>query len=105
MLRNSIIPVVTYLGISFGTLLGGALITESVFSLDGLGNELVSAIHDNDNPIIMGVVTYGVMVFVLVNLVGRSALRGARSSGEVGVMAVQPVPLTSLPARRAAAVA
>ncbi len=69
VLRNSIIPVVTYLGISFGTLLGGALITESVFAMDGLGNELVRAIQRNDNPIIMGVVTYGVMVFVLVNLV------------------------------------
>jgi oligopeptide transport system permease protein len=69
VLRNSIIPVVTYLGISFGTLLGGALITENVFSLDGIGNALVTAIKANDNPIIMGVVTYGVLVFVLVNLV------------------------------------
>lgn len=69
VLRNSIIPVVTYLGISFGTLLGGALITENVFQLDGIGNALVTAIRANDNPIIMGVVTYGVLVFVLVNLV------------------------------------
>jgi oligopeptide transport system permease protein len=68
VLRNSIIPVVTYLGISFGTLLGGALITENVFSLDGIGNALVTAIRANDNPIIMGVVTYGVIVFVIVNL-------------------------------------
>ena len=69
VLRNSIIPVVTYLGISFGTLLGGALITENVFSLDGIGNALVTAIRANDNPIIMGVVTYGVLVFVMVNLI------------------------------------
>ena len=69
VLRNSIIPVVTYLGISFGTLLGGAIVTESVFSMDGIGNELVRAIQSNDNPVIMGVVTYGVLVFVLVNLV------------------------------------
>jgi oligopeptide transport system permease protein len=69
VLRNSIIPVVTYLGISFGTLLGGALITENVFSLDGIGNALVTAIRANDNPIIMGVVTYGVLVFVIVNLI------------------------------------
>ena len=69
VLRNSIIPVITYLGISFGTLLGGALITENVFNLDGIGNELVRAIQRNDNPVIMGVVTYGVLVFVLVNLV------------------------------------
>ncbi len=68
VLRNSIIPVVTYLGISFGTLLGGALITENVFGLDGIGNALVKAIQRNDNPIIMGVVTYGVLIFVLVNL-------------------------------------
>jgi oligopeptide transport system permease protein len=68
VLRNSIIPVVTYIGISFGTLLGGALITENVFGLDGIGNELVRAITRNDNPVIMGVVTYGVMVFVIVNL-------------------------------------
>ncbi len=69
VLRNSIIPVVTYLGISFGTLLGGAIITESVFNLNGIGNELIRAIQNNDNPVIMGVVTYGVLVFVVVNLI------------------------------------
>jgi oligopeptide transport system permease protein len=69
VLRNSVIPVVTYLGISFGTLLGGALITENVFNLDGIGNELVRAIERNDNPVIMGVVTYGVLAFVLVNTI------------------------------------
>jgi oligopeptide transport system permease protein len=68
VLRNSMIPVITYLGISFGTLLGGALITENVFQLNGIGNALVTAIRANDNPIIMGVVTYGVLAFVLVNL-------------------------------------
>ena len=68
VLRNSIIPVVTYLGISFGTLLGGALITENVFQIPGLGESLVVAIRANDNPIIMGIVTYGVIAFVLVNL-------------------------------------
>jgi oligopeptide transport system permease protein len=69
VLRNSIIPVVTYLGISFGTLLGGALITENVFQIPGLGESLVVAIRANDNPIIMGIVTYGVIAFVLVNLI------------------------------------
>lgn len=68
VLRNSIIPVITYLGISFGTLLGGALITENVFALDGIGNALVRAIQRNDNPVIMGIVTYGVLIFVVVNL-------------------------------------
>ncbi len=69
VLRNSVIPVVTYLGISFGTLLGGALITESVFQLPGLGAELVSAISGQDNPVIIGIVIYGVIAFVVVNLI------------------------------------
>lgn len=68
-LRNSIIPVLTYLGITFGTLLGGALITEAIFNWDGLGLALVNAIQSQDNPVVMGVATYGVAVFVLVNLV------------------------------------
>jgi oligopeptide transport system permease protein len=68
-LRNSIIPVLTYLGISFGALLGGALITETVFNWNGIGLALVGAIQSQDNPIVLGVVTYGVAVFVLVNLI------------------------------------
>ena len=68
-LRNSVIPVLTYLGIAFGSLLGGAIITESVFNWNGIGSALVSAIQSQDNPIVLGVVTYGVAVFVLVNLV------------------------------------
>lgn len=67
-LRNSIIPVLTYLGITFGTLLGGALITETIFNWDGVGLALVNAIQSQDNPVVLGVVTYGVAVFVLVNL-------------------------------------
>ena len=67
-LRNSIIPVLTYLGITFGTLLGGAVITETIFNWDGVGLALVGAIQVQDNPIVLGVVTYGVLVFVLVNL-------------------------------------
>jgi oligopeptide transport system permease protein len=68
-LRNSIIPVLTYLGITFGTMLGGALITETIFNWDGVGLALVGAIQSQDNPIVLGVVTWGVLVFVLVNLV------------------------------------
>lgn len=68
-LRNSVIPVLTFLGISFGGLLGGALITETVFNWNGVGLALVGAIQSQDNPIVLGVVTYGVAVFVLVNLI------------------------------------
>jgi len=68
-LRNSIIPVLTYLGIAFGGLLGGAIIVETVFNWNGIGLALVGAIQSQDNPIVLGAVTYGVLVFVLVNLV------------------------------------
>ena len=68
-LRNSIIPVVTYLGITFGTLMGGALITESIFNWDGIGSALITAITAQDNPIVIAIVTYGVAVFVVVNLI------------------------------------
>ncbi|MEU6891762.1 ABC transporter permease [Streptomyces sp. NPDC046557] len=69
VMRNSIIPVVTYLGISFGTLLGGALITEAIFNWDGIGLALVQAVQQQNNPIIIGVVSFGVAVFVLLNLI------------------------------------
>lgn len=68
-LRNSIIPVVTYLGISFGSLLGGALITEVIFNWDGIGSALIRAIQTQNQPIITGVVTYGVAIFVVLNLI------------------------------------
>jgi oligopeptide transport system permease protein len=69
VLRNSMTPVVTYLGISFGSLLGGALITEVIFNWDGIGSALYAAITTQDNPIIIAVATYGVGAFVVVNLV------------------------------------
>ncbi|MEU4149867.1 ABC transporter permease [Streptomyces sp. NPDC026659] len=69
ILRNSVIPVITYLGISFGTLLGGAIITETIFNWNGIGLALIQAIQQNNNPIIVGVVTISVAVFVLLNLI------------------------------------
>ncbi|MFE3324908.1 ABC transporter permease [Streptomyces sp. NPDC059176] len=68
VLRNSTIPVVTYLGISFGSLLGGALITEAIYNYDGIGNALVKAVQQQNNPIVVGVVTYSVGIFVLLSL-------------------------------------
>ncbi len=68
-LRNSIIPVVTYLGISFGTLMGGAIITETIFNWDGIGLALITAIQQQNNPIVIAVVTYSVAIFVVLNLV------------------------------------
>ncbi|MEH0546644.1 ABC transporter permease [Streptomyces sp. B21-105] len=69
ILRNSVIPVITYLGISFGGLLGGAIITETIFNWNGIGLALIQAIQQNNNPVIVGVVTISVAVFVVLNLV------------------------------------
>jgi oligopeptide transport system permease protein len=67
--RNSIIPVVTYVGISIGVLLGGALITESIFQYDGVGLLLFRSIQNNNQPVIMAIVIYGVMAYVLLSLI------------------------------------
>jgi peptide/nickel transport system permease protein len=68
-LRNALIPVVTLLGIEFGSLLGGALVTETVFSYPGIGRLTIQAIQARDLPLVQGVITFGAMLFVLANLV------------------------------------
>jgi ABC-type dipeptide/oligopeptide/nickel transport system permease component len=67
-LRNSLIPVVTYIGIDIGLLLGGALVTEGIFNIPGVGQLVFLAIGANDTPVIIGVVTILVLVFLVANL-------------------------------------
>jgi len=67
-MRNALIPVATLFGLEFGVLLGGAVITEFVFSLPGLGRLIVQAIATKDFPVVQGGVTYLALVFVGVNL-------------------------------------
>ena len=67
-LRNALIPVVTIVGIEFGTLLGGAVITETVFAWPGVGNLVVRAIGQKDFPVVVGCVTLLAVVFVVLNL-------------------------------------
>jgi len=69
VMRNSIIPVVTYVGIGIGILLGGALITETIFQYQGVGFLLYKAILNNNNPIIMAVSALAVITFVTLSLV------------------------------------
>ncbi|WP_406203273.1 ABC transporter permease [Kitasatospora sp. NBC_01560] len=68
-LRSALTPVVTIFGMDLGLLLGGALITEQVFSLQGVGAFAVSAIADNDLPKILGVTLLAAFFIVLCNLV------------------------------------
>jgi len=69
VMRNSVIPVVTYVGIGIGVLLGGALITETIFQYQGVGFLLYKAILSNNNPIIMAVSAFAVITFVVLSLV------------------------------------
>lgn len=67
-LRNSLIPVVTYIGADFGALLGGAIVTEKVFNIQGVGGYIFTGIHNRDGLAVVSTVTMLVLVFLLVNL-------------------------------------
>lgn len=66
-LRHALIPYLTMLGFSFGALLGGAAITETLFGRPGLGRLLVNAVTRQDMPLVLGLVTVSTLAFVLVN--------------------------------------
>jgi peptide/nickel transport system permease protein/oligopeptide transport system permease protein len=68
-LRNALIPVLTVIGLQFGELLGGAVLTESVFSWPGVGRLLVDSIFSRDYPVVQGIVLIFACLFALVNLV------------------------------------
>lgn len=68
-LRNTLIPVVTVVGLSVGGLLGGAVITESIFGLPGVGRLSIQAILDRDYPMIQGTVLLVAIAFVFINLI------------------------------------
>jgi ABC-type dipeptide/oligopeptide/nickel transport system permease component len=68
-LRNSLIPVVTFLGVDLGSLLAGAVITEGIFNLPGVGQAVFGAVKAQEGPIVVGIVTALVLVFIAANLV------------------------------------
>ena len=67
-LRNALIPVITVIGLNFGTLLGGAVVAETVFTRPGLGRLILDAINARDYPVIQGVMIVSVVLVVLLNL-------------------------------------
>jgi peptide/nickel transport system permease protein len=67
-LKNAAVPIVTVIGIGFAALIGGAVVTESVFAIPGLGRLTVDAILRRDYPVIQGVVLLFSFVYVLINL-------------------------------------
>lgn len=68
VLKNAMIPIVTLVGLDFGSMLGGAVLTETVFGWDGIGRFAVDGLFKRDYPVILGTILFGAVVFVLVNL-------------------------------------
>jgi oligopeptide transport system permease protein len=68
-LRNSLIPVVTFLGVDLGTLMAGAIITEGIFNIPGVGREVFLAVQSQEYAVVVGIVTAGILVFIVMNLV------------------------------------
>ena len=68
-LRNSLIPVITFIGADIGSLLGGAIVTESVFNLPGLGRAIFDAVRSQQGTVVVGIVTLMVFFYIFFNLV------------------------------------
>jgi peptide/nickel transport system permease protein len=67
-LRNAALPIVTIIGVGFALLIGGAVVTESVFAIPGLGRLTVDAILHRDYPVIQGIILAVSATYVLINL-------------------------------------
>jgi peptide/nickel transport system permease protein len=68
-LKNAMIPITTILGLQIGFLLGGAVITETIFALPGVGRLVVASIFERDFPLVQGVVLFLALMHLLVNLI------------------------------------
>jgi peptide/nickel transport system permease protein len=68
ILRNAAIPIVTVIGLQLGLLLSGAVLTETIYSLPGLGRLMVDSILSRDYPVVQAGALFIAVVFVLVNL-------------------------------------
>lgn len=67
-LRNSLIPVITFLGADLGALLSGAIVTEGIFNLPGLGRAVFDAVLTQEGAVVVGIVTFFVFVYIIFNL-------------------------------------
>lgn len=68
-LRNSLIPVVTYLGVDLGNLMAGSIVTEGIFNLPGIGQQVFQSIQLKEGPVVVGITTFLVLIYLLANLI------------------------------------
>ena len=69
VLKNALIPIITISGLQLGALLGGAILTESVFAWPGLGLLLLDSIYSRDYPLIQGIIIFYAIILILINLI------------------------------------
>lgn len=69
LMRNSLIPVVTFLGTDIGSLMGGAIVTEGIFNIKGVGGLIYEALGRREGATVVGVVTIIVIVYLLASLI------------------------------------
>jgi len=69
VLKNSLVPIITILGLDLAALMGGAPITETIFNLPGLGQMLIVSVRSANGPLVVGLVTLAALVFIMMNLV------------------------------------
>ncbi|MDN5933189.1 MAG: ABC transporter permease [Pseudonocardia sp.] len=67
-LRNSLIPVVTFLGADFGALMSGAIVTEGIFNIPGLGGAVFEAVKSQEGSVVVGITTFFIFVYIFFNL-------------------------------------
>ena len=92
-LRNAMLPVVTVIGLSLGALLSGAVLTETIFGLTGVGQTLFESINSRDYSIIQGATILVAVIYVVVNLVVDVVLRVPRSPDQARLMSTVPQPV------------
>ncbi|WP_436775987.1 ABC transporter permease [Yinghuangia sp. YIM S09857] len=66
--RNALIPVITFLGADLGALMGGAIITERIFNIPGVGGQLAQSVYLRERPVVVGMVTALVLIYIVANL-------------------------------------
>ena len=69
ILRNALVPIITVMGLDFGSYLNGAVLTETIFGWDGLGRYAVNGILRRDYPVVLGSILVGTLVFIVVNMI------------------------------------
>jgi peptide/nickel transport system permease protein len=67
-LRNAMLPVITLIGIDFGTVIGAAVLTETVYSWPGLGSQIANSIESRDLPVLLGLTLAVTIAFTVINL-------------------------------------